>query len=76
MFSDLLFVLLAVSAIIFMFSSPKPEKIQLGIAEVVGSTPTLSIFISQGNYGIKSRLIFGYCPTKPTSDARLLPNMC
>jgi hypothetical protein len=44
MFSDLLFVLLAVSAIIFMFSSPKPEKIQSGIAEVVGSNPTRSIF--------------------------------
>jgi len=45
MFSDLLFVLLAVSAIIFMFSSPKPEKIQSGIAEVVGSNPT-SPFLS------------------------------
>ena len=39
MFRDLLFVLLAVSAIIFAFSRPKPEKIQLSIAEVVGSNP-------------------------------------
>jgi hypothetical protein len=44
MFSDLLFILLAVSAIIFAFSSPKPEKIQSGIAEVVGSNPTRSTF--------------------------------
>jgi hypothetical protein len=49
MFSDLLFVLLAVSAIIFMFSSPKPEKIQSGIAEVVGSNhPTRSISFYEG----------------------------
>ena len=44
MLSDLLFVLLAVSAIIFMFSSPKPEKIPSGIAEVVGSNPTGPLF--------------------------------
>jgi hypothetical protein len=44
MFSDLLFVLIAVSAIVFTFSTgPKPEKIQFGIAAVVDSTPTQSI---------------------------------
>jgi hypothetical protein len=54
MFSDLLFVLLAISAIIFTFSTgPKPEKIQFGIAEVVGSTPTQSISFNLVKYGIK-----------------------
>jgi hypothetical protein len=63
MFSDLLFVLIAVSAIIFTFSSPKPEKIQSGIAEVVGSNPTRSIFINLVKYGIMLSFTFGYCRT-------------
>jgi hypothetical protein len=55
MFSDLLFVLIAVSAIVFTFSTgPKPEKIQSGIAEVVDSNhPTQSISFNLVKYGIK-----------------------
>jgi len=54
MFSDLLFVLIAVSAIVFTFSTgPKPEKIQSGIAEVVDSNPTRPISFNLVKYGIK-----------------------
>jgi len=36
----------------------------------VGSNPTRSTFITQGNYGIIFELILGYCGTKtPSSNA-------
>jgi hypothetical protein len=39
------------------------------LAEVVGSNPTQSIFINQGNCSIKLSLLLGDCTTKPASNA-------
>jgi hypothetical protein len=56
MFSDLLFQFFLSFLLSFLLfpPRPKPEKIQFGIAEVVGSNPTTrSISINLVNYGIE-----------------------
>jgi len=69
MFSDLLFVLLHVSAIIFMFStSANQGKVQSSIAEVVGSNPTRSLSFILGKY-----VLNGACP-RHLSDRRSYDN--
>jgi hypothetical protein len=55
LFSDLLFQICLSFVLSFLLfpPMPKPEKIQFGIAEVVGSTPTRSISSIPVNYGIE-----------------------
>jgi hypothetical protein len=60
---------------LYLLLSPLDHThIAVGLAEVVGSNPTRSTFINQGNYGTEFSLDLGDCRTNPAASEHGIKN--